>query len=93
MDMIGVSGVPGKTPGLETRILLAVGKWFLITGVFPFLTMRSSFPVGYSTSLHKNNRHSPNPLDPDRSPIFTTIKRAAGDASGPWYPLVREGGE
>lgn len=34
-------GVPGKTPGLETRdSLLVVVKWFVVTGVFPFLIVR-----------------------------------------------------
>lgn len=59
-------GVPRKAPGLETRdSLLVVVKWFVVTGVVPFLIMRSGFHVGCPTLLHKNNRHSPIPTDTD----------------------------
>lgn len=87
VDVIGVSRSFGKDAGIRDLV-----KWFVVSGVFLFLILRSSFHVGYTTSLHKSVRHYPNPLDMDGSTMFTTTKFTTGDAFGPWYPLEREGG-
>lgn len=61
-------GVPGKTPGLETRdSLLVVVEWFVVTRVISLLDDAFQRSCGLHHLSPQNNHHSPNPLDTDCS--------------------------